>query len=304
MGDPHHQPAAEADTVRAEPEPEARSQTDPMVAVYRHDVHKLRGRSHGAAADTYHGVSVNEQVPLHADRDGAQLSRPRGEPEQTVANHASPYRLSLLTGETAVDTERIRVAADGGFQDLVTPADPERLHARWLTSDVAAAFSESLYYPYTSLQYHTLLTAALLHSYRAGHAFEDLALVATAPDTTNADGGLTRDPETAVAAEGVEPHRTILWTPDIAFHVTATPGDRPAAGLGDQPARSFADTWSRLPDHPLDVDGERRWRILDAQLRRIRSWSAALQFIEEFTAALGPVDSGDAHSTGGDGRGS
>jgi len=66
--------------------------------------------------------------------------------------------------------------------------------------------------------------------------------------------------------------------------VTGEPGEPPAARLGDEPARCFADVWARLPEHPFDVDSERRWRVLDAQLRRIRSWSAALQFIEEFLA--------------------
>jgi len=158
----------------------ASTRANVMVAVYRHDVHKLRQRRHSAGADEYAGVAVNETVPLHADRDAALLSRPRGDPEQTVANHWSPYRLSLLTGETAVETDRIQAAADGGFRDLVTSDKPERLHAQWLTSRVAGAYSESVHYPYTSLQYHTLLAAALLDAYRAGHAFADLWLVATA----------------------------------------------------------------------------------------------------------------------------
>lgn len=259
---------------------------------YLHDVHKLRHRRHNAAAESYAGVPVNQTVPLYADRDAALLSRLRGDPEQTVANHWSPYRLSLLTGETAVETDRIQAAADGGFRDLVTPDDPERLHARWLTSAVAGAYSESVHYPYTSLQYHTLLAAALLDAYRAGHAFADLWVVATAPTlndtpTTDTATATTPDPEAALAADAVEPYRTVLWTPDLALHVTATPGGRPAARLGDAPARSFADVWSRLPAHPIDTDGERRWRLLDAQLRRIRSWSAALAFIDEFIELYG-----------------
>jgi hypothetical protein len=275
--------------VEADSRENALTRADPMVAVYRHDVHKLRARPHASAADSYAGVPVNETVPRDADRDAALLSRPRGEPEQTVANHESPYRLSLLTGETAATTERIKVTAGGGFRDLVASDDAERLHARWLTSEVPAAFNEAMYYPYTSLQYHTLLVAALLHNYRAGHAFEDLFLVATAPnlevdvDTTlNADEALTRDSEAALAADRVEPHRTVLWTPALALHLTATPGDRTAARLGGAPTRSFADTWARLPAHPIDVDGGRCWRLLDAQLRRIRSWSVALAYIGEF----------------------
>ena len=256
-----------------------------VAVAYRHDVHKLRARPHASAADEYAGVTVNETVPCGADRDAALLSRPEAEPERTVANHRSPYRLSLLTGETAVETNRIQAAAGGGFRDLVTPDDPNRLHARWLTTAVAGAYNESMYYPYTSLQYHVLLTAALLHNYRAGHAFEDLWLVATSPDLDNSlnrDTATTRDSETALTADEVEPHPTVLWTPDLALHVTAAPGNRPAARLGSQPARSFADVWSRLPAHPIDTDDGRCWRVLDAQLRRIRSWSTALAFIDEF----------------------
>ncbi len=36
------------------------------------------------------------------------------------------------------------------------------MHRAWLTSDVASGFNESIYYPYTSLKYHTLIVAALL----------------------------------------------------------------------------------------------------------------------------------------------
>jgi len=63
-------------------------------------------------------------------------------------------------------------------------------------------------------------------------------------------------------------------------------------------------TWSHLPAHPFDVDGERRWRVLDAQLRRIRSWSAALQYIEEFLSAydIGSRDRGGRVDSGGDDR--
>ncbi|WP_302080580.1 hypothetical protein [Salinibaculum rarum] len=271
---------------------------DALVAAYRHDVHKLRGRRHDAAADEYAGVAVNETVPRGADQDAALLSRPRGEPEQTVDNHASPYRLSLLTGETAVTRERIRAATGGGFQALVTPTDSEELHARWLTSDVPNAFNEAVYYPYTSAKYHTLLVGALLDNYRAGHAFDDLFLVATTPGEAATTGGSV-DASAALTADVVEPHRTVLWTPEIALHVTGAPGDRPAARLGAVPARSFADVWSRLPAHPLDVDGQRRWRVLDAQLRRVRSWSAALAFVEEFVAAFGADPEGVEQSRRG-----
>lgn len=262
---------------------------DPMVAVYRHDLHKLRARRHSAAADEYAGVRVNEQVPLGADVDAALLSRPRGEPEQTVANHLSPYRLSLLTGSTVIEPARIHSAADGGFRNLIASDEPEQLHARWLASDLASVYSESVYYPYTSLKYHTLLAAALLDNYRAGCGFDELALVATSPAAEGMDvvGGTDDiDAETLLSAASVEPNRTILWTPALALHLTPTPKERPAAMLGTQPARSFADVWARLPAHPIETD-DRYWRMLDAQLRRIRSWSAALQYIADILDRFG-----------------
>lgn len=234
-----------------------------MLVPYRHDVHKLRGRAHENAADSYAGVPVNQAVPLHADRDAALLSRPDGEPELTVSNHRSPYRLSLLSGESAV--EDVGAAEiEEAVTDLVTVDDPVAAHQAWLDSWVASVFSESLFFPYTSLKYHTLLVAALVSNYQAGAEFDELHLIV---DSTS------REPT---------PHRTVLQTGSISLRVTAEPGDRPSAALGTRPARSFADVWSRLPEHPGDADDNRAWRVLDAQLRRIRSWSTGLQFIEDY----------------------
>ncbi|QCC52918.1 hypothetical protein DV733_09440 [Halapricum salinum] len=241
-----------------------------MLAVYRHDTHKLRKRSHDAAADEFAGVRVNEDVPRGADADAALLSRPRGEPEQTVANHASPYRLSLRTGDTVVEDRVGAGEMDAAVRELVSIADAEVAHRAWLQCDVAACFNESVYYPYTSVKYHVLLAAALLSNYRAGAGFDELSFVVDDPDAA------------------VTPHRTVFHSDRVSLRVTCEPGDRPAAALGQAPARSFADTWSRVPRRPagVDPDEHRQWRILDAQLRRIRAWSTALQFLEDSLAAV------------------
>lgn len=47
-------------------------------------------------------------------------------------------------------------------EELLTHDDPATLHRSWLTSGVASRYKESVYYPYTSLKYHTLVVAALL----------------------------------------------------------------------------------------------------------------------------------------------
>ena len=247
-------------------------EVEPMVGVYRHDVHKARSRSHEHAEENFYDVRVNEAVPLGADADAALLSRPRGKPERTLDAHESWFRVSLLTGEVMSTSGTVN-DLDVALRELIESDDADALHAAWLSSDVPSVFSESPYYPYTSLKFHTLLVAALLDNYRAGFGFDELFLAVSPREAT---------PE-------VVPHRTVLSTPGFALYVTGEPGRWPAARLGSRPARSFADVWSRLPEFPFGVDASRRWRVLDAQLRRIRSWSVALQFIEEFVAALGPT---------------
>jgi len=257
------------------------TEAEPMVAVYRHDVHKLFGRRHTAAQAEYRSVRVNETVPLGADQDAALLSRPAGELEQTVANHTSPYRLSLVTGTAAVESRRIVAASDGGFAALIEPADPAALHASWLTSAVAAAYNESVHYPYTSLKYHVLLAGALLSAYRAGYAFDDLYVVARpgeAAARADVSAAAARDSPVVTLFE------TVLWSPAVTVDVTPQPGERPAARLGGSPARSFAAVWSRLPAHPVRGEADRFEMVVDAQLRRIQSWSAALQFVEAVAA--------------------
>ena len=253
-----------------------------LVAAFRHDVHKLRGKQHASADQEVCGVRVNESVPCGADGDAAVLSRPSGEPEQTVANHVSPARLSLVTGATVADPDEVPASVED-VCGLVVPgcSGPAELHATWLVSDVVARFNESVYVPYTSLKYHTLLVAALLDNYRAGYAFDDLYLVAErparGPPTDSGDDAVAA----ALSADVVVSCRTVLWTSELAVRVTSDPPSTGAvASLGVRPARSFADTWSRLTEQPLDL--EREWlRVVDAQLRRVRSFSTALQYVED-----------------------
>ncbi|AGB38776.1 hypothetical protein [Natronococcus occultus] len=235
-----------------------------IIQVYRHDVHKLTGQSHAHADETFAGVPVNQSVPHGADGDAARLSRPSGTPELTVPNHPSPERLSLLTGESASDRSKRDLGR--AVRELLTETDPETMHAAWLTSDVAALFNESLYYPYTSLKYHTLLVAALADNYASGHEFDELRLVVDPPDE-------------------IVPHRTVYAGDRFALRIDRNANRRPSARLGARPWRSWAAVWSQLSDHPLATDGNRDAMVLDANLRRIRAWSTALQYLEDFQSA-------------------
>ena len=236
---------------------------DVMVAAYRHDAHKLNGETHDYAPDTFHGVPVNQTVLHGADGDASALSRPNVKPEQTVDNHETHYRLSLLTGTSHYDPEGFsRPLLSEAISDLLTGSDPEAMHRAWLTSDVASGFNESIYYPYTSLKYHTLLVAALLDNYCAGHEFADLLLVVD-------------------DAEEIVPHRTVYAGDRFSLRIDESADGQPWARLGSCPWRSWASAWKRLTAHPLDVNHDKHDMVLDANLRRIWSWSTALQYIED-----------------------
>lgn len=235
----------------------------PLLAVYRHAVHKLQRRSHTAAQDSLAGVRINEPVPLGADTDAGRLSRPPGSPEQALTDDEVPFRVSLLTGRAVADEDQVSDNLERAIRGLVQIDDPAAMHTAWMQAEVPSWFPESAYYPYTSVKYHTLLTAALLRAYQDGADFEDLYMAVADPDAASC------------------PHETICRTRTVHLQLTTTPGDKPAAPLGDAPTRSWADVWSRLPEHPLSTDTSRQARILDAQLRRIQAWSTALQYLEE-----------------------
>ena len=239
--------------------------SDVMLTAFRHDAHKFMRESHEDAREEFAGVPVNQSVPEGADGDAAALSRPQQTQEQTVPTHDDHYRLSLLTGETAYDPREFsRATIQSEVADLIGIEDAETAHEQWLASDVAAAFNESVYHPYTSLKYHTLLVVALLNNYNAGNGFNELRLI--------------------VAPVGeVVPFRTVFDGDRFALRIDIEAGDRPSARLGSRPWRSWSSAWNRLTAHPLDTDSDKYDMALDANLRRTQSWSTALQYIEDFT---------------------
>ena len=240
--------------------------SEAMLTAYRHDAHKFTGESHDNAQETFAGVRVNQSVPEGADSDAAALSRPQQKQEQTVPTHDNHYRLSLLSGETVYDPERLSQATiESNVRELLAVENAAAAHKRWLRSDVAAAFNESVYHPYTSLKYHTLLVAALLDNYRDEYEFGDLRLVVN-------------------PADEVIPFRTIFDGERFSLYIDSDSNGQPSARLGTRPWRSWASAWNRLTSHPLDTDHNKFDMVLDANLRRIQSWSTALQYIDDFTA--------------------
>lgn len=230
-----------------------------MLAAFRHDAHKFTDESHEDACEEFAGVPVNQSVPEGADGDAAAHSRPLDVQEQTVPTHDDYYRLSMLTGETAYDPREFsRATIKSEVGDLLAVKDVQTAHERWLASDVATAFNESVYHPYTSLKYPTLLD-----NYRADHEFVDLQLIV--------------DPAGEVVS-----FYTVFDGKRFVLRIDADHGGRPSARIGSRPWRSWASAWNRLTEYPLDTDHNKYDMTLDANLRRIQSWSIALQYIEAY----------------------
>nr|WP_202932735.1 hypothetical protein [Halorussus salinus] len=133
--------------------------------------------------------------------------------------------------------------------DLIDMEDAQAAHERWLLSDVTTAFNESMYCPYTSLKFHTLLVAALLDNYRAGHEFADLRPIVD-------------------SAGKVIPFRTVHR---FALRLDENTDGNPSARLGSRPWRSWASAWNRLTAHLLDTGHDKYNMTLDANLRRMQS---------------------------------
>lgn len=92
-----------------------------LTKTYRHDVHKFLGTPHGDAPELFAGVPANQSVPFGADSDAANLSRPDGNPSPTVDNHETPYRLSLVDGESWYDPDN---SAESGLSRLYRASSP------------------------------------------------------------------------------------------------------------------------------------------------------------------------------------
>lgn len=236
---------------------------------YRHDARKLEGGSLSTADETFADVRVNQPVPFHAERDATALSRARGTNVPSDAAHTSNTRYSLVTEQWQTGyTESSQRDIDRELHNLLTEPDPVALHRNWLTSRYAASFPEAVSEPTTSLKYHTLLVAALLSHYSDDRAFPDLALHVDPPGT-------------------IVPHETVFAGPRFSLRIGRDDGHDQSARLGERPWQSWPSAWTRLPVHPLDVESNPHDRLLDANLRRLRAWSTALQYIAD-------VESGEA----------
>lgn len=231
-----------------------------------HDEHKTFGRGHGKGDEP--------KVWGGADAFASSLSRPHAPPgknrrqelkklDQTTGN--THYRISLLTRNTMyregyIDLQNIDTTRSQLFDQS---RKLHTLHNDWLHGYTAALFNESWFYPYTSLKYHTLITTALVMN--------------GAVDNTNFD-----DLYLHLSTDAEDDYYTIYSHNQLVLKIApwnAVDSDGyaklPTLNHGKKSWMNFGTIWSRLTTIK-GVDRE-----LDAILRNRRSWSTALQFMED-----------------------
>lgn len=251
------------------------TQLDDRHRAYWHDLSKLRQVRHAAAnpftEEELHQYTAyisfwNCKLPTGIDGWAAGMSRtslPR-EPSKLHIDKGTFYRISLLTQTEYYDEDAFNwETLKNDIYKLHTIEAQTELHIAWLKTKIVSGFCESPYLRYTSQKYHILLVASLYDNLqRSGSAhikeiFPRIALVLR--------GGEDIRPTTIYADE--------RFTLHLDFDITPS---EPSAKIGVEPERNFGEVWSNLPLLP-DIHRE-----ADAILRRIPSWTIALQYLEDY----------------------
>ncbi len=192
--------------------------------------------------------STGRDLDTSADRDAARMSRhPRAKDDLTGEYLSQSFLFSRDM------TDRIRKEYSEYCQrEYIDSADsPPELHMKLLNDKIVSNFNEITSMPYTSLKYHTLLVCALHWNYKQGRDFQDLYLH-------------------CITGVSKEPCVTIFKYGDLRFVIN---NDSTGAKIG-APAAYFGQTIGRLYNIPLP-------EFLVDNLRRFRSWSTGLQYLED-----------------------
>jgi len=183
-----------------------------------------------------------------ADQDAARMSRhPRARDELT----GEYLSRSFISDRDMTDHTR-KIYSDYCQREYMDCKEStQALHTKLLNDTIVSKFNEITSMPFTSLKYHTLLVCALHWNYKQGRDFKDLYLHYTTEMSK-------------------EPYGTIFKYGDMRFIIN---NDPTGANIG-WPAPYFGQTIGRLyhillPDYLVD------------NLRRFRSWSAGLQYLED-----------------------
>ncbi|NVM54426.1 MAG: hypothetical protein HWN66_12045 [Candidatus Helarchaeota archaeon] len=217
-----------------------------ILRILQHDLHKIRVP--GALA---HKVAMPNEKAREADGVAAWLSRNflRESFQEEL------YRKSLIFPMRNLKNPRALINQHKSeVTELFKEKDAFKLHEAILTSKLLNLFSESKYFPYTSLKYHTLLTCALYFNLNQNHKLNELYLCENIPITS--------------------PFQIIYHDKSRTWAIL--PHNK--EGSLTRIFARFYSSWERRRE--LIFGGD--YRILAGILSSISSWSTALAVIEDF----------------------
>lgn len=226
----------------------------------RHDFHKMKGKKHNKN-------NPQHVVPMGADGNAGDMSRlklkSKFNTNEEDADDVSNYRLSLIDGTNLFEHGKRETLCEEirrEFRYTDSPADV--LYKKLLLCKSFSMFNEDVDYPYTSLKYHTLLTANLYWNYLHGRQFKDLCF-----KIINMD-----DVIDIFDVVYIDNNNNKCFTISVADKYKKYDA---LAVLGNKPTMNFGNLMGRLR---CDVYIEKQ---LFSNLRRIKSWSTGLQYFDD-----------------------
>ncbi len=218
-----------------------------------HDFHKLRGAKH----------TNDKKLSTSADADASKMSRPH-KMKKPIYEDVSNYRLLLVDGSTLYEPgqkmrdelcERIR-------HDYNREYTAKGMYTNLLKCELLSRFNEAPDLPYTSLKYHTILTTNLHWNYLQGRKLEDLRLkIISGNDIHCIFDIIYRD---------YYKNKCIVLSDKESYS-----NFEAVSNIGGKPFTNFGDVLSRMAREIYFDD------IIFSNLRRIKSWSVGLQYLED-----------------------
>ncbi|MDP2846072.1 MAG: hypothetical protein Q8N79_08400 [Candidatus Methanoperedens sp.] len=198
-------------------------------------------------------IGNGRDLDTSADRDAARMSRhPRAREEMT-----GEYLSRSFFEQRDMTDQTRKIYSEYCQREYIDSQDSaELLHMKLLGDKIIGNFNEITSMPFTSLKYHTLLVCTLHWNYKQGRDFQDLYLHCA-----------TKMPD--------EAYSIVFQYDDLCMFIN----DDPSGAKIGAPAPFFGQTVGRLYNVPLP-------EFMVDNLRRFRSWSTGLQYLEDALAFM------------------
>jgi len=225
----------------------------------RHDFHKLKGAKH----------TNDKKLSTKADMIASAMSRPPKLKKPTYTSGMNNYRLLLIDSNTLYEygQQKRDMLCNKIRYDYDRNNTAETMYNKLLRCNSLSVFNEAIDLPYTSLKYHTILTTNIHCNYLQNKKFDQLRLKIVSTDLVNCIFDI-------IYIDDDKNKCIVLSDKDSYTNFEAM------ANIGSKPYTNFGDVISRMAgDIYLD-------KFVFSNLRRIKSWSVGLQYLEDCRGSL------------------